>query len=389
MDSPKRRRQSNRIPKHRRHATGQGVVTLSGKDYYTGVFGTAKSEQRYREIIGEWIASDRKILPVKKSTETEELGISVAELCLRFINHARAVYVDDNGNKREELRALEWATDYLNEHYGLIPASAFGRKHLLEIRDTLVRKRFARLTINGRIARIKTVFQWGSDRELIADEVAGRLSAVKSLKPGEEGVREMPKVEPVADDIVEKTIPHLRPQLQAFVRLLRLTGARSGELCILRPCDVTPSEHDPETLVYRPAKHKTQMIQSREVFIFPAARVILEPLMKGLKPEEYVFMGPQKKGPLTPQDIPRPLKKAAEKAKVKPWKIHQLRHAFGTEMRRLHGADVAQTLLGHRSIVMTERYAGPDVAKAIRAAKTETPSAIADKPATVGNDADE
>ncbi len=43
------------IPNYRRHTTGQAVVTIDGKDFYLGPYGTAASKAAYDRIIGEWI----------------------------------------------------------------------------------------------------------------------------------------------------------------------------------------------------------------------------------------------------------------------------------------------------------------------------------------------
>jgi integrase len=51
------------------------------------------------------------------------------------------------------------------------------------------------------------------------------------------------------------------------------------------------------------------------------------------------------------------------------WHPHQLRHNFGTKMRRLHGLEVARILLGHTSPAITAMYAEADREKAVRAVR--------------------
>ena len=51
--------------------------------------------------------------------------------------------------------------------------------------------------------------------------------------------REEPR--PVADADVEATLPFVNPHVRGMVRLQRLTGARSGEVCAMRPADVDRS----------------------------------------------------------------------------------------------------------------------------------------------------
>jgi len=46
-----------RVPKYRRHKpSGQAVVTLSGRDFYLGKWGTKTSRAEYQRLVGEWLA---------------------------------------------------------------------------------------------------------------------------------------------------------------------------------------------------------------------------------------------------------------------------------------------------------------------------------------------
>src|SRR4051794_4104126 len=48
------------IPKHCHHkASGRGVVRLSGKDHYTGPWGTPAAEAAYERLLAEWLANGR------------------------------------------------------------------------------------------------------------------------------------------------------------------------------------------------------------------------------------------------------------------------------------------------------------------------------------------
>ncbi len=49
------------------------------------------------------------------------------------------------------------------------------------------------------------------------------------------------------------------------------------------------------------------------------------------------------------------------------WSPNQLRHAFATEVRRTHGLEAAQVLLGHSQADVTQVYAERDEQKAIQA----------------------
>jgi site-specific recombinase XerC len=49
---------------------------------------------------------------------------------------------------------------------------------------------------------------------------------------------------------------------------------------------------------------------------------------------------------------------------VPNWHPHQLRHSQATEIRRHHGIDAAQEVLGHTELATTEVYAETDREKA-------------------------
>ena len=59
-----------KVPSYRLHkSSGQGVVTLCGKDIYLGKHGSKSSERRYREVIAEWLASHQQT-PASSNTGT-------------------------------------------------------------------------------------------------------------------------------------------------------------------------------------------------------------------------------------------------------------------------------------------------------------------------------
>jgi len=74
---------SDSLPKYRKHrATGQAVVTLSGRYFYLGPHGTRASRLEYDRLIGEWLQNGRTAgtpLPV-----SGYLCIFPANQCVRF-----------------------------------------------------------------------------------------------------------------------------------------------------------------------------------------------------------------------------------------------------------------------------------------------------------------
>jgi integrase len=60
--------------------------------------------------------------------------------------------------------------------------------------------------------------------------------------------------------------------------------------------------------------------------------------------------------------------RACEKAKVPHWHPNQLRHTFATRVRKQHGLEAAQILLGHARADVTLIYAERDEALAVAVA---------------------
>jgi integrase len=60
---------------------------------------------------------------------------------------------------------------------------------------------------------------------------------------------------------------------------------------------------------------------------------------------------------------------ACEKAGVPVFRCNRIRHTYATKVRREHGLEAAQVLLGHSQADVTQIYAERDLAKAIEVAK--------------------
>jgi integrase len=69
-----------------------------------------------------------------------------------------------------------------------------------------------------------------------------------------------------------------------------------------------------------------------------------------------------------PESYAHHVEKAAQRAGVPHWHPNQLRHLFATEVRRLHGLEAAQVLLGHSRADVTQVYAERDLQLAARVA---------------------
>ena len=378
------------IPGYRLHKpSGQAVVTLNGKDFYLGVWKSSESQSNYDKLIAEWVSNGRQLPAVVACGE-----LSVAELLVAYLTYAQEYYSCD-GKPTSEYTCMKDAIKPVRELYSRIAVRDFGPLALKAVRQRMIDHGLCRKHINQRVNRVRRVFKWGVENELVPPQVLHGLQAVAPLKKGRTSAPESEPVRPATDAHVEAVLCCVSRQVAAMIQLQRLAGMRPGEVVVMRPYDVDRSG---PVWVYRPAKHKTDYRgHTREIYLGPKAQVVLLPWL--LRDAEAYCFSPleaeternairrqNRESPMTPSQAKRKPKAkpkrpkrdrydrdsyrraidyAIEKAGVPHWHPHQLRHTCGTNIRKEHGLDVAQVVLGHRSATVTEVYAEVDRAKAI------------------------
>jgi len=243
---------SNRPPSYRLHrARNCAVVILHGQNHYLGPYGSPESHEKYARLIAEWHAGgNRDGQPVAATVFNET--ISVSELILAYWRFAKSHY-QRAGKPTGTLVGIRVAVRPLHRLYGSTSAGDFGPKKLKAVRRHMVDLGLSRSVINSRIGRIKRMFKWAVAEELVAPSVHHGLQAVAGLTFGRTTARETEPVRPVPDLYVAAILPFVTPIVAAMVRLQRLTGMRSGELVIMRPCDIDISG---DIWVYEPSDHK-------------------------------------------------------------------------------------------------------------------------------------
>ena len=241
------------------------------------------------------------------------------------------------------------------------------------------------------------MFKWGVAEELVNPSVYQALNAVSGLRRGRTEARESEPVRPVPEAYVEAIQEHVSGQVWALVRLQLLTGARGGELVIMRPIDLDTTR---DVWAFTPATHKTAHHgHGRSIYLGPKAQAIIGPFLSSRAVKAFVF-SPQeaekerraalhahrvtlencgnrqgtnrvrkpKREPgerYTTDSYRRAIQRACKLANVPSWHPHQLRHNAATRFRREFGIDLAQTILGHRlGSAITELYAEANVEQA-------------------------
>src|SRR5688500_3728919 len=240
-------------------------------------------------------------------------GPSVNEVLLGYGRFAEGYYQPGNGDQNGELERIAYAIKPLKELYGTTPAADFGPLALKAVRQKLIDANLCRTTINQRVGCIKRIFKWAASEELVPSSVYHGLQSVDGLRKGRSAAREAEPVRPVPDAHVDAVLPFLPPTVAAMVRLHRLTGMRSGELCLLRTGDVETSGL---VWLYRPTTHKTAYRgHQRVVQIGPQGQAVLRPSLRAEAPEAYVF------SPRQAQAERNEAKRMARKSEVQPSQV--------------------------------------------------------------------
>jgi integrase len=194
-------------------------------------------------------------------------GPSVNELILAYIRHAAGYYKPAPGGEQKEVGCIRDALRIVRRLYGRSPATDFGPKALKAVRQEMVREGWSRSYVNHQINRVRRMFRWATEEELIPATVYHALQAVRGLRKGLPGVRESQKVRPVPARWIKTVLRRAPAMLRAMILFQLYTGCRPGEVCRLKPKRIY---HTGEVWVYRPGRHKTAHLgKKRPIFIGP------------------------------------------------------------------------------------------------------------------------
>lgn len=384
-----------RIREKKTKAGSYAVVTLPDgcggrRDVSLGRYGTPESRERYKRTIAEWLANDR--------TLPQASNVTITDLIARYWSFAERYY-----GRREEMANIRISFRPMNFLYGGLLAKDFGPLKLKSVRELMVKgydhpkygtqKPLARKNVNDRIGRIKRLFRWAVEEELVPASVFHGVQAVAGLRRGKTDAHECPPVKPVPQAFVDAVKTHVSPQVAAMIELQELTAMRPGEVVIMRTMDLETSG---KVWIYRPSKHKLENREiSREVYLGPKAQAIVKQWLKAdvaaylfspleAREQRFEIMRANRQSKVQPSQVNRKkgkpeklpgerytvesyrraIKYGCKAAKVPAWGPNRLRHNAATNLRKQHGIELARIILGHSTAFTTEIYAEADKAQA-------------------------
>jgi integrase len=380
-------RLGNRLPVPRLHKpSGRARVRIDGRDHWLGKFGSLEAQARYDRLIADYLTHGRKIpttptpTPVDSPASIDPTTTTVTILVCEFTKWARSHYRGPDGTPTREADNFKLVTRPLRRRFGTLPVAVFGPARLLEFRSSLVERGLARRTVNDMVRRLRRIFRWGVERELVSPEVLARLEAVSPLQPGRGGRETTGSRGMVGWPLVEATLPSLPPLLRAFVVVAYHTGARRGELAKLTTGMIDATG---EVWVADLVEHKTSSRgKARRIFIGPKAQAALGPWLLPDEPDTPIFSprrvdGRQmaREGKRLPgrtynrSSLDQVLRRAIRRAGVASWTLGQLRHSAAVRIADALDLEAARQALGHSTMSMSRHYTSGSTAGAIEAAR--------------------
>ena len=170
----------------------------------------------------------------------------------------------------------------------------------------------------------------------------------------------------LSSDEIEALLKQCRrsthPYLYLFVKLLLLTGARKGEALCVRWCDIDFDKRVWTVPRSKNGRSRRIVLNDDAVSVLLAAGTIAERFGLVVGGDAAVFQNPRTQSPY--QSFYAAWYIARDAAGLTEVRIHDLRHTFASLLVN-QGVSLyeVQTLLGHSSIQMTQRYAhlAPDL----------------------------
>lgn len=376
----------------RKNKPNHGSLILNHGRYYCKVKlpGTAKrktyslipagktsstTDKRMAVALANEMWAQAEVRAALEGSEVEYNGTIPSLMELFLDDHRKEI-----ANKEKEVQNKEIAShraaindliDFLkHNNFSLTTLELKPNRIELWRKDLNINKKVCRNTINKKVNTVKQMIHYAVTRELEPAQLLYSVSAIKPIKKGQGNFVDYNAVEPAQWSTVKKILPYLPSMICDMLLIMKHTGARPGEVRLIRPCDIDRS--DPQAWVFYPNRHKTQRhgIKRKIIFNVETQRILAKYLVRDKT--AYCFP-PCKKNNRTvglhyttgsfARVITRAVTSYNNAHPKAPIRFHanQLRHAFATKVCLEHGLEVARCAMGHTTTQMTKRYARTSV----------------------------
>src|SRR5262249_29341932 len=141
----------------------------------------------------------------------EPTGLTVGQLIVRFMLHARDHYVHPDGEPTSEYGEIKYILQPLHHAFRKTPAGRIDPRKLKAVRQLMLKgylhpkhgeqQPLSREVINQRCRRIVRVWKWAVGEELVPGQVWQDLRAVQGLQKGRTKAVDYEPVGPVEVDV--------------------------------------------------------------------------------------------------------------------------------------------------------------------------------------------
>lgn len=302
-----------------------------------GAFRSAKSLAAYQSYCA-FVAATGNLPPKQHESET----ITMKQLGKKYLQAMRVKH----GPESNEPVYLSYAVNGIAQMFGKLPVAEFRPSHLLSYRQSLVNEGKVRATANKRTQQIVKMFQWAVQEDYAQPVDWQRLKAIEPIHKGQFGAVDNPPVLPVPTQHFEETLRYVPPKVADALKVLALSGMRTGELLRMRPMDLDMTGRH---WLYVTSVHKTQRKTGTTVILIPEpATEILAQRM----PKDYTLRFFHHSNCWLLHAVER----VCQRHDIPYWHPHQLRHRMATIIAEKMDDKAAQKLLRHADPKMTARY---------------------------------
>ncbi len=275
------RRARNQAPALKRHKRGGSYAYVGGRQKWFGSYDDPETHKRFGHFLAMWEANGGEAPP----ETVEHQGMTCETLVGLYLNYCETHYRRPDGTPTGEAQQFAYTAKPLLQLFRHLPAESFSIHCLKRVRVAMVDSGLSRVTVNQRVWRIRRLFQWAAEDELVSPNVTASLSVLRSLQQGRTEAYEPKPVISVSESDYLAVLPFLRTPVRAMVQLQWWTGARPGEIREFRLAHLSRTEQG--VWLHMPPQHKTRhRNKSRFIGIGPRAQEVLKPfIMRVPRPE--------------------------------------------------------------------------------------------------------
>lgn len=255
-------------------------------------------------------------------------------------------------NKQQEQRSKRYKLDaYIIPCFGKMPVEKISAQNIEQWKASLLKRGLSPKTVNNHLAVLRILLRMAYEWL----EIKGVPPKIAPLKCPP------PQTIYLSPDECVLFLSNAEGVVRDMILLALNTGMRQGELRALQWSSIN---WENRTITVRHSLNdrikKLESPKSNRERHIPMDSYVYEMLFNRKKDTGYVFLNEDGR-PFDSQRLIRRLNTVREKAGLKKFTWHSLRHTFATLIATKGGAlHALQALLGHSTITMTMRYAHPD-----------------------------